>query len=114
MCRGLPAKLFTQQTLPSIPPGPRRTKVSASWEDNTAPSYGSGDRSLEAEGPAITCVDVHSLATGDVGLAQGIPHEQHFVRQEAMHQKQLPVEAGVEGGQTVRGGPNASRADTVV
>lgn len=85
MCRGLPAKVFTHQILPSTPLCPRRTKVSASWEDNTAPSHASGDRSLEAGDSVMTLIDLNLLATGEAGLGQCIPHEQHLIWQEAVH-----------------------------
>lgn len=114
MYRSLSAKLFTLQILPGTPLCPRRTKASASWEKDTVPSCGGGHSILEAGGPDTTSIDLHLLATGEAGLAQCVPHEQHLIWQKAVHQQQLPVEAGIKGRQPCRGGPNAGRADTTV
>lgn len=88
------------------------TKVSASWEESVTPSY--GNRSPEAGDPDADSVDPCLFAAGEVGLVQRIPHEQHLIRQEAVHQQQVSVEAGVKGGQVLRWGTHTNRADAAV
>lgn len=36
-------------------------------------------------------------AAEELGLVQRIPHQQHLEGQEAVHEEQVAVEAGVEG-----------------
>ena len=53
-------------------------------------------------------------ATAQPGVAQHLPREQHLVGGEAVHEQQLTVHAGVEGGLPGAGQLHAERPDALV